>query len=77
MKLHSLLARIAAFGFAAFLAAVAFNAAALVSFSLAAGAFLALIAAHDYAPRRHTRLAVAATVVRFTARPVETHRLAA
>jgi hypothetical protein len=77
MKLHSVLARVAALGFAAFLAAVALNAAALVAFSLAAGTFLALIAAHDYAPRRHARVVVAATVIRFPARPAERHRLAA
>jgi hypothetical protein len=77
MKLQSALTRVAAVGFAAFLTAVALNAAALLSFSLATVAFLALIAANDYAPRRHPRVAIGATVIRFAVRPTETHRLAA
>ncbi|MBI5771608.1 MAG: alkaline phosphatase family protein [Verrucomicrobia bacterium] len=79
MKLASLLSRVAAVGFAAFLATVALNAAPLISFSLAAGAFLALIAAHDYAPRHYPRVSVAATVLRFPppAHATESHRLAA
>jgi hypothetical protein len=74
MKLHSVLARVAAF-----LAAVALNAAPLLAIALVAGALLALIAAHDYAPRRHPRLAVGATVLRFNppAPANEEHRLAA
>ena len=80
MKLVTLLTRVAVLGFAAFLAAVALNAAALVSFSLAAAAFLALIAAHDYAPRPARRVAIAATMIDFPVAPARTEtpaRLAA
>lgn len=79
MKIHSVLTRLAALAFAAFLASVALNAAALLSFILATIAFLSLIAAHDYAQPARPRLAVAATALRFPARSFQTEerRLAA
>lgn len=79
MKLANVLSRVATVGFAAFVAAVLLNAAATLTFVIATGAFLALIAAHDYSPVPRPRVAVAATVLRFTAQPAATedHRLAA
>ncbi len=80
MKLVTQLTRVAALGFASFLAAVAFGVAAIPALSLATGAFLALLAAHDYAPRQPARVAVAATMIEFPAtivRRIEAHRLAA
>jgi len=69
MKLVPLLTRVAALSFAAFLAAVAFNAAALAAFTLAAGAFVMLIASHDYVPRPGLALPRKAVVVDFPAAP--------
>jgi hypothetical protein len=80
MKLVTLLTRLAALGFGTFLAAVAFNAAALAVFTLAAGTFLALIAAHDYSPRERIVARRLAPVLSFPPMPTranETERLAA
>ena len=80
MKLIPLLTRVAALGFGMFLAAVVFNAAALAAFTLAAGAFVMLIASHDYAPRRGLALPRKAAVVDFPAAPARANhaqRLAA
>ncbi len=80
MILVTQLTRVAALGFAAFLAAVAFGVAAIPALSLSAGAFLALLATHDYAPRQSARVAVAATAIECPAtiaRRTEAHRLAA
>jgi hypothetical protein len=67
MKLFTQLTRVAALGFASFLAAVTFGGAAVPALSLATGAFLALLATHDYAPQPRSRIAVAATMVEFPA----------
>ena len=80
MKLITLLTRLAAFGFAAFLAAVAFDVPALVSFALTVGIFVLLIAAHDYTPRQRLTPLLRATVVNFPTAPARSslpHRLAA
>jgi hypothetical protein len=80
MKLVTLLTRLAALGFATFLAAVALDAAAVAIFTLAAGAFLLLIAAHDYTPRERIvarRLAPVLSFPPMPARGSDTERLAA
>jgi len=69
MKLVPLLTRVAALSFAALLVAVAFNVAALTAFTLAAGAFVMLIASHDYVPRRGLALPRKAIVVAFPTAP--------
>ena len=80
MKIVPFLARVAAAGFAAFILAVAFDAAALASFTVAASAFLALIVAHDYTPRERLVVRRRAPVLSFPpmpARTTEAQRLAA
>jgi hypothetical protein len=62
MKFTKLLASSAAFAVAAFALGLAVNALTLPAFTVAAVAFLALIVAHDYAPRRLDYTATAITV---------------
>jgi hypothetical protein len=72
MKLIPFLARVAALGFAVFILAVAFGVAPLASFTAAAGAFLALIMAHDYSPRGRIALRRRAPVLSFPPMPSRT-----
>ena len=70
MKLVAHLSRLAALGFAAFLLGLALDTQALALFSFATSAFLLLLLAQDYAPRRSYGRSRAGTVVTFTPVPV-------
>jgi hypothetical protein len=80
MKPIAFLARLATLSFAAFLAAVAFNAAALACLALTVAAFVLLITVADYTPRHTYAWRRVATVVPFPttpARPIGSEHRAA
>ena len=69
MKLVSFLSRLALVAFAAFVLGVALDVQPLALFAFATGALFLLIVASDYAPRGHSRVSVAATVIDFPTAP--------